>query len=268
MEYLIDIRFLDIKVWDILDILIVSYLIYRIYLLLKGSVAFNIFIGVMLLYVAWWMVSALEMQLLSTFLSQFVSVGVILLIIIFQPEIRRFLLDLGNSTLKQRSNLFGRLFADRLTDSSGQSNIYQELLPAIDALSKAKTGALLVFGKVSDAHAYMKTGKVIQANLNTSLIESIFQKESPLHDGAVVIMNNEIYAASCILPVSEKTNLPRQVGLRHRAAVGVTEQFDVSAIVVSEETGKISFAKKGRLEFGIDLETLNQRLKTNWNHSS
>jgi len=105
MEYLIDIRFLNMKVWDILDILIVSYLIYRIYLLLKGSVAFNIFIGLMLLYIVWWLVSALEMQLLSTFLSQFVSVGVILLIIIFQPEIRKFLLDLGNTTLKQRSNL-------------------------------------------------------------------------------------------------------------------------------------------------------------------
>jgi uncharacterized protein (TIGR00159 family) len=263
MEYLIDIRFLNMKVWDILDILIVSYLIYRIYLLLKGSVAFNIFIGLMLLYIVWWLVSALEMQLLSTFLSQFVSVGVILLIIIFQPEIRKFLLDLGNTTLKQRSNLLERIFANGLQGGKPNTSRYIEMLPAIDSMSKKKIGALILFGNVSESQNYMKTGKILNANLNAGLLESIFQKESPLHDGAVVLFRNKIYAAGCILPVSEDATLPKEAGLRHRAAVGVTEQYEVGAIVVSEETGNISFAKEGTLHFNIDLETLRNFLKMN-----
>lgn len=264
MEYLIDIRFLNMKVWDILDILIVSYLIYRIYLLLKGSVAFNIFIGLMLLYIVWWLVSALEMQLLSTFLSQFVSVGVILLIIIFQPEIRKFLLDLGNTTLKQRSNLLERIFANGLQGAQPNASRYTELLPAIDSMSKKKIGALILFGNVSESQNYMKTGKILNANLSSGLLESIFQKNSPLHDGAVVLFRDKIYAAGCILPISEDATLPKEAGLRHRAAVGVTEQYEVGAIVVSEETGKISFAKEGTLHFNIDLETLRNFLKMNW----
>lgn len=264
MEYLIDIRFLDIKIWDILDILIVSYLIYRIYLLLKGSVAFNIFIGLMLLYIAWWLVSVLEMQLLSTFLSQFVSVGVILLIIIFQPEIRRFLLDLGNTTLKQRSNLFERLFTSGVQGAKPHAIRYLDILPAIDSMSRNKIGALIVFGNVSESQPYVRTGKIINANLSAGLLESIFQKESPMHDGAVALMGDKIFAVSCILPVSENATLPKEAGLRHRAAVGVTEQFEVGAIVVSEESGNISFATEGILHFNIDMETLRNFLRISW----
>ena len=264
MQFLVDISFLDLDLWDILDILIVSYLIYHIYRLLKGSVAFNIFVGLLLVYVAWWLVSTLEMQLLSTFLSQFVSVGVILLIIIFQPEIRRFLLDLGDSTLKQRSHFLRKFFDSGWVDTTETDVHKRELTEAVSYFGRNKIGALIVFGQTSEMHPYIRTGKTLQANLSAGLLESIFQKDSPLHDGAVVLIAGKIHSASCILPVSENRNLPGGVGLRHRAAVGVTEQFDVACLIVSEETGKISTAYAGNLDFRIDQDHLNNFIQSHF----
>ncbi len=264
MHYLVDIRFLNLDLWDILDVLIVSYLIYHIYRLLKGSVAFNIFVGLILVYVAWWLVSALEMQLLSTFLSQFVSVGVILLIIIFQPEIRRFLLDLGNTTLKGRSNFLRKIFDSGYVDTTESDVQKRELSEALSYFSMHKIGALIVIGQTSEDHPFIRTGRSIQANLSAGLLESIFQKESPLHDGAVVIIGGKIHSASCILPVSENRNLPEEAGLRHRAAVGVTQQFDVACLIVSEETGKISTSYGGNLDFKIDQDKLNAFIQSHY----
>ena len=259
-----EIGFLPVRIWDILDILIVGYLIYQIYKLLRGSIAFNIFIGVVMLYVVWWLVGALKMDLLSLLLNQIVSVGVIILIIIFQPEVRRFLLLLGNTTLRQRSNFLQRLIDRNLdVDQSVQLHV-EEIKAAFLRMSQRRWGALIVFAKSLNLEGITSTGIPLRANISQQLIESIFNKESPLHDGAVIIDNNMLIAASCILPVSDNPDLPQSAGLRHRAAVGISERMNVASFIVSEETGAISFAFEGRLQRNINEETLVKLLKEHY----
>ncbi|MCB0644527.1 MAG: diadenylate cyclase CdaA [Phaeodactylibacter sp.] len=259
-----EIGFLPVRIWDILDILIVGYLIYQIYKLLRGSIAFNIFIGVVMLYVVWWLVGVLKMDLLSLLLNQIVSVGVIILIIIFQPEVRRFLLLLGNTTLRQRSNFLQRLIDRNLDLDQSQQEYIQEIKAALMRMSQRRWGALIVFPKNLNLEGISSTGIQLKANISQQLIESIFNKEGPLHDGAVLIDNNMILAASCILPVSDNPDLPKSAGLRHRAAVGITERMNVAAFIVSEETGAISFAFEGRLQLNINEETLTRHLKKHY----
>lgn len=230
-----------------MDILIVGYLIYRIYRLLKGSIAFNIFVGVMLLFGLWWFVKQLGMDLLSMILGQFVSVGVILVVIIFQPEVRRFLLLLGDTTLKGKLSFFEDIFTETLGLENETKKPTDLLHKAILKLSESKTGALIVLVPNSGLEHFNKTGVKINAEFTTELLESIFSKESPLHDGATVLSNGKIMLASCILPITEDPSLPVVMGLRHRAAIGITESINVSAFIVSEETGRISFARKGKL---------------------
>ena len=258
-----EIGFLPIRIWDIIDILIVGYLIYQIYKLLRGSVAFNIFIGVILIYVLSWLVSLLEMDLLSSLLGQFVSVGVLMLLIVFQPEVRRFLLILGNNTLRQRSNFFNRLLSGRLnifeTEEQPSQNV-DAIFKAILRMSRIKTGALIVFTKNLNLEYFSNSGVILDAKISQPLIESIFNKESPLHDGAVVISDNKIHAASCVLPLSSNPDLPKSAGLRHRAAVGVTENSTVAAFIVSEENGAISYAEHGNLARKISEKRLKELL--------
>ena len=258
---LLSIGFLTISIWDVFDIAIVGYLLYQVYKLLKGSLAFNIFIGVVLIYVTWWLVTRLEMSMLSLILGQLVSVGVILLLIVFQPEVRRFLLFLGKSTLRRRDNFFTRYFNKTLNLSEGYEKGVQSILNAIEIFTKSKTGALMIFTDNPDAEQIPNIGVRIDAEISTPLLESIFQKESPLHDGAVVISGGKVYAASSILPVSESGTLPQEVGLRHRAAVGITEGTKVLSLIVSEETGYISYARNGQLKRNITLEELKKILK-------
>lgn len=253
---LFKIGFLPVRLWDVLDILIVGYLMYQIYKLLRGNIAFNIFIGVLMLYVVWWLVNQLEMDLLAAVLGQFVSVGVIVLIIIFQPEVRRFLLFLGNSTLRQRSNFLGRIIDKNFESSEQKDRHIQAIKAAIMRMSRRKTGALIVLSNKSTLDGLINSGVTLDAAISEMLIESIFNKESPLHDGAVVVANGKIKSASCVLPVSENPNLPKSAGLRHRAAVGITERVDAAAFVVSEETGQISFAFDGKLQRKISEEEL------------
>lgn len=261
MIFLIDLGYLDIRIWDILDVLIVSYLIYRIIKLLRGSIAFQIFIGLLLLYVVWWIVKALEMPLLSTLLSQFVSVGVILLIIIFQPEIRRFLLDLGESTFGRRSTLLKKILPAIQHSYPEKSNLYDILLDSILTLSSNKTGALIVLNNDPDQAMSARGGIVLNAQLQPGLLESLFNKESPLHDGAAIIQNNRLFKASTILPVSENRQLPKGIGLRHRAGVGVTEHAGVACIIISETDGTISTAFEGTLKQDVAEEALREFLK-------
>jgi uncharacterized protein (TIGR00159 family) len=257
-----EIGFLPIRIWDILDILIVGYLIYQIYKLLRGSVAFNIFIGVILIYVLSWLVKMLEMDLLSSLLGQFVSVGVLMLLIIFQPEVRRFLLILGNNTLRQRSNFFNRLLSGKLNifESDVLSQNAEAINKAILRMSRTKTGALIVFANNLNLEYFSNSGVVLNAKISQPLIESIFNKESPLHDGAVIISDNKIHSASCVLPLSSNPDLPKSAGLRHRAAVGVTENSNVSAFIVSEESGAISYAVHGKLARKISEKRLKELL--------
>lgn len=257
------IGFLKVSVWDILDIGIVAYLLFQLYKLLRGSIAFNIFVGLLLLYISWFVVNQLNMDLLSSILDQFVKVGIIILIIIFQPEVRRFLLLLGNTTLRQRSNFFDR-FLDRnaMSSSAEAHRVAQEALSeAILRMSRRRVGALIVFCQNFQLQGIVSGGVELDAKISQAIIESIFAKESPLHDGAVLIDNLKILRASAILPVSEQPNLPKSVGLRHRAAVGLTERSNVVALVVSEETGAISFSKGDKLERKIKEPRLKEILQ-------
>lgn len=260
MIYLFDIGFLPVRVWDVLDIIIVGYLMYQIYKLLRGNIAFNIFVGVLTLYVVWWLVNQLEMDLLSAVLGQFVSVGVIIIIIIFQPEVRRFLLFLGNTTLRQRSNFLGRILDRNLESTEEKVRQLRALRSAIVRMSKRKTGALIVLAGELALDGLVSSGVELDADITEPLLESIFNKYSPLHDGAVIISNGRIKSASCVLPVSENPNLPSSAGLRHRAAVGITERANVAAFIVSEETGQMSIAVDGELRRKLDEKELKSLL--------
>ena len=252
MILLFDIGFLPVRLLDILDILIVGFLIYQIYKLLRGTIAFNIFIGVILIYAVWWLVKGLQMDLLSLILGQIVSMGLIILIIIFQPEVRRFLLILGNSTLRQRSNFFSRLLDKNLTARKEEQQQYiLEIKKAILRLQKTKSGALIVFTDETNLDLFSSSGTILKAEISQLLLESIFNKNSPLHDGAVIISGNKIYAASCILPISSRPDIPKYYGLRHRAALGITEHTDVRVFIISEERGHISFAYQGEIKANL-----------------
>ncbi|GJM32775.1 MAG: membrane protein [Saprospiraceae bacterium] len=258
---LFKIGFLPISLWDFLDVLIVGYLMSQIYRLLRGSIAFNIFIGVILLYIVWWLVNQLEMRLLSAVLNLFVNVGVIVIIIIFQPEVRRFLLFLGNSTIRQRSNFLDRILNRNFETGDRKKQMVHDLQTAMIRMARQRIGALIVFNKNVNLDGLVSSGVVLDATLSQPLIESIFNKNSPLHDGAIIIGSGKISMASCVLPVSDNSNLPKSIGLRHRAAVGITEKAGVAAFVVSEETGRISFAFEGELERKISHERLLELLQ-------
>ncbi len=260
MNFLFEIGFLPISLWDVLDVTIVGYLIYRVYLLLRGSIAFNIFIGIVIIYLLWWLVGMLKMDMLSMILSQFVNVGFIIIIIIFQPEVRRFLLMLGNTTFGRRSEVMFRWFTRNLDKKVVNEAVNFEIKQALLRMSRDKTGALLVLSNSFELDSIGHSGVALDAKISKSLLLSIFQKESPLHDGAVVISKGKILAASCILPLSDSTELPGRTGLRHRAALGISERSSATAFVVSEETGAISFAVSGKIEFRLSEERLSELL--------
>jgi len=264
MGYLLlfKIGFLPVSLLDVLDVLIVGYLMYQIYKLLRGTIAFNIFIGLLTMYVLWWLVGRLGMDLFFAVLDQFVSVGIILILIIFQPEVRRYLLFLGNTTLRQRSNVLGRILDRNLDVSEGRDVQKRIIRETLLRFARRKTGALIVLSREASLEGLVNSGVVLDAVLSEGVLESIFNKNSPLHDGAVILEKSRIERASAILPVSENPDLPTTVGLRHRAAVGITERADVAAFVVSEETGRISFAYDGELSQRLDEEQIEQLLDT------
>ncbi|MCB0706593.1 MAG: diadenylate cyclase CdaA [Saprospiraceae bacterium] len=257
---LFKIGFIPVRIWDILDILIVGFVIYQIYRLLRGSIAFNIFIGVVVLYVLWWLVGMLQMDMLSLLLNQFVSLGLLILIVIFQPEVRRFFFLLGNTTLRQRSNFLSRLFDKNLDGQKLDNEQRAAIRAAVLRMSRLRIGALIVFSGGLDMDSIVSTGVRLDAFITQPLIESIFQKNSPLHDGAMIISNRRIHASGCILPVSDNPGLPKNAGLRHRAGVGVTERMNVNALIVSEETGSISMASEGKLRRRMTEEELDEAL--------
>lgn len=250
------IGFLEITLLDVLDVLIVGYLMYEIYKLLQGSLAFNIFLGLVLIYLLWWLVDMLNMDMLSLILNQVVSVGVILLLIVFQPEVRRFLLFLGKSFLRQRSSFIAKYFDNNLLITKKQKRDIHLIRLAVEEFSTLKIGALIIFTNNPEGLGLSNSGTIINANISKVLLKTIFGKESPLHDGAMIIHEGKVYAAGAILPVSQNTSLPREVGLRHRAGVGITEGANVLSLMVSEETGIISIAKNGVLERNISLSRL------------
>lgn len=242
-----------IRLLDILDVVVVVYLMYLVYRLLKGTVAINIFLGVVVFYILYWLVGFLELELLSILLGNFVSIGVLILIIIFQPEVRRFLLMLGDTTLNTRFEFLDKFLGGNAGSGEDAKLIADTIWEAVEHLAETKTGALLVLTK-KDVPQIVKTGTSLDAKVSAGLLESIFFKNSPLHDGAVILTENKLIAAGCILPVSENQNIPKDLGLRHRAAIGVTENTNLMAIVVSEETGEIAITQNGKYRLNLKQE--------------
>ncbi|MFC3198389.1 diadenylate cyclase CdaA [Parapedobacter deserti] len=248
------------RLLDVIDILLVAVILYYIYSLIRGTIAVNILIGLGLIYVIFLLVQQFNMHLLTSIFGGFISVGSLALVVVFQQEIRRFLIHIGKNISVKRKNYLWSIFVNKR--AAGRDN-RMHLKPIIDAcrnMSKSHTGALLVFAKYFDEEYYQSSGEYIDAELSKRLLESIFQKNSPLHDGAVVIVDFKIKTASCVLPLSDSEDLPLHFGLRHRAAIGVSEVSDAVAVVVSEETGEISFAKDGNVNMNISHEELEELL--------
>ena len=247
---------MTISLLDLIDFFIFSFIIYQIYTLLRGNFGYGLFLGILLLFVIWWTVNALDMQLMSSLLNQFINVGVIIIVIIFQPEIRRFLLFLGNTTLRKRSNFLSRILVAKPGVKTDRERQIMALSSALLRMSRDKTGALLVLSGDTSAEPLIGTGTLLDAVVTRRLVESIFNKTSPLHDGALIISKGRAAAASCILPLSENGNLPADVGLRHRAALGASERYAVAAVIVSEENGFISTCFQGIMKYHISNEEL------------
>ena len=253
--------FINFRWLDALDILLVAILLYQIYDLVKGSAAVNIFIGILFVYVLGVFVRALDMQLFGSILGKFIDVGVITLIIVFQQEIRRFLLFLGTSDVFTKNKFAKSIFDFKLNVSLAGELDINALVRACKNMSETKTGAIIVIARNSDLKFYTATGEQIDAGITTRMLESIFYKNSPLHDGAVIISENKIKAARCVLPVTESSNFPSHLGMRHRAAVGITENSDAIVIVVSEQTGEIAYSKGGELLHNLNTERLKEILE-------
>ncbi len=249
--------FFEFGIKDFIDILLVAFLLYYTYKLMKASGSINVFTGVLVFVMIWLVVSqVLEMKLLGTILDKLVSVGVLALIILFQEEIRRFLLTLG-------SHRHVRALIRFFTGNKKQETGHEDIMPIVMAclsMGKQKVGALIVMERNMPLDDVVRTGEVIDANINQRLIENIFFKNSPLHDGAMVISKQRIKAAGCILPVSHNLDIPKELGLRHRAAMGISQVSDARAIIVSEETGSISVAYKGQFHLRLNAEELERIL--------
>lgn len=246
--------FITFRLLDAIDILLVAFLLFELYNLVKGTAAINILTGMVLLYVLWLVVKALDMQLLSSILSRFIDVGVIAIIIVFQQELRRFLLIIGKTEFFNRRN-FAKNFLMLQMDKAEKLDIHP-IIKACRHMAGQQTGALIVIQQDTDLGFYAQTGDIIDSNITDALLESIFYKNNPLHDGAVIIEGNKIHAARCVLPSTEKSDFPTSLGMRHRAAVGITEKSDALAIAVSEQTGSVSLAHLGKLYRDLNNEKL------------
>ncbi len=250
--------FIKLRFLDVIDIALVAYLMYQLYMLIRGTVAINIFIAIFIIFLFWLVVKALKMELLGTILGQLISVGIIALIIVFQQELRRLLMIFGSRYLSRWLSL-NKAFSFNLDE---QKNVrIKSIANACQRMSESNTGALIVITRKSTLHIYAQTGEILNADTSTRLLESIFFKNSPLHDGAVIIIADKISAVRCVLPMSDNPNIPSNYGMRHRAALGITEQTDAMAIVVSEETGVISVADNGILSNSLSKEDLLQILE-------
>lgn len=253
----------DFGLKDIIDIFLVALMLYYIYRLMKESRSLNVFIGIMLFVLVWLFVSqVLEMRLLGSIMDKLVSVGVIGLIVLFQEEIRKFLYSLGaHQHMRTLTRIFG---GGKKEQSEDKETILPIVMACID-MARGKVGALIVVERAIRLDDIVDTGDKIDANINQRLIENIFFKNSPLHDGAMVISNKRIKAAGCILPVSHSHDIPKELGLRHRAALGISQDSDAIAIVVSEETGRVSVAIKGEFHLRLSAEDLESLLAKEMN---
>ena len=248
---------------DGIDILLVAILLFNLYKLVKGTPAVNILLGILLIYLAWIIFRALDMKLVSSMLGKFIDVGVIAIIIVFQQELRRFLLMLGTSEIINKSRPLKSLFraTEKMREESLGKTDIEALVRACTNMSEQKTGALIVITRKSDMKFYSASGEKVDGTLTERMLENIFFKNSPMHDGAVIIEGNKIISARCVLPVTEKEQFPAHYGMRHRAAVGITEITDAVALVVSEQTGGMSIVVSGQIRPNLDADRLASILK-------
>lgn len=257
----------EITVVGIVDILLVALILFQIYRLVRGSLAIPIFFGLLIIYVLSILADALQLRLMSEIMGAFINVGVIAVLIVFQPEIRRFLLYVGRSSDFRKVRFWRALNLKKIRTGEYNQKEVQALSEAILSLSAAKTGALIVIPQTSQLRFYQNTGVHIMAPISRDLVETIFSKGSPLHDGALIIADHKIASAKCVLPISDNPDLPAKLGLRHKSGVGITEQSDATCIIVSEENGDISYAREGRLYQGIGKDELRKLLSRALFHS-
>lgn len=259
----LNILFIHFGITDAIDILLVAIILYLLYNMVKGTSAVNIFIGLALIYVVWIVTKAFELKLLSSLMGKFVNVGVIAIMVVFQQEIRKFLLYIGSNEFIRSRNWRNILKFNLNKTEEGIELDVDELVNACFNMSETKTGALIIVSRKSDLKFYINSGEKVDSALTARMLENIFFKNSPLHDGAVIIVNNRIVAARCILPVTEKENFPSNYGMRHRAAVGITETTDAIAISVSEQTGAVSLTTHGEINAGLSRDKLRFLLEKN-----
>lgn len=247
-------NFLEFRFLDLLDIVLVAILLYYTYKLVKGTVAIHIFIGIAIVYLFWKLTEVLQMEILSEILGKFIGGGFLVIIIVFQQEIRRFLLMLGATSLSTRKGVLKHI---NFLQSDSLINLdIETIVQFCKEMGKAKTGVLIVIGKNNSLERFKSTGDTMKIELNKPILKSIFYKNSPLHDGAIIIEENSITATRVILPVAKDVDIPSRFGLRHRAAIGVSLQTDALVLVVSEETGKIAYIKNGNFVFFDDGDKL------------
>jgi diadenylate cyclase len=256
--FLFKIGFLEVSWVDFIDVSLVAVLLYQIYKLIRGSLAVNIFLGILSLYLVYLIVRAAQMELLATILGQFMGVGVLAMIILFQPEIRKFLLLIGRSAEFNRENIL-KSFSNWRQGYHDDFDIHQ-VIDAAKTLKATRTGALIVFSRDIELKFYVATGDSLDAEVNKRLLLSIFNKNSPLHDGAVLIYKGRIKAARCVLPVSENDHLPPHFGLRHRSAIGMSENTDTLVMAISEETGRLILARNGKYIKALKLKQVEQKI--------
>jgi uncharacterized protein (TIGR00159 family) len=258
LEILTDL--LDFSILDIIDITLVALLLYYIYKLIRGTVAINIFIGIVIFYLFFVLFDALEMRMLTKILGGFMSVGIIALIVVFQPEIRKFLLMLGSTNFSKKSAFLGRFqFLKTSVRKNNTSAI--AIVKSATKMASTKTGALMILERNNNLDFLIDTGDQMNIEVTQPILESIFFKNSPLHDGAIIISNNIIKATRVILPISNQKDIPSHFGLRHRAAIGITEKTDALAIVVSEESGQISYINNSNFIMYNNTQELIEKLE-------
>lgn len=243
----------NIGFFDILDILIIAFLITRLYKLIKGTSSFYIVLSIVSMYIMLALSNILNMHLLSSILEQVTGVGVIALIVVFQQEVRRFLVHFGNKYLSKQ-------FFHNVSTTGVDNKFIDEIVSACQSMSDTYTGALIVLAKSDDMQSIMETGDIIETEIHRQMIESIFYKNAPLHDGAMIISKGKIRALRCVLPSTERLDIPAYYGMRHKAAIGLTESSDATVVVVSEQTGKISYVAAGKINRGLTAIQLKELL--------
>ena len=251
---------INLRILDVLDIVLVALLLYYIYKLVKGTAAINIFIGIVMIYLVWKLTQFLSMEMLSSVLGEFIGVGMFALIVVFQQEIRKFLLMIGSTNFGRRRKFLRQLKLIRDTPEESITDV-DAIIKACKKMGDSFTGALIIIKRNTPLDFVTTTGDELDILVKTPIIESIFYKNSPLHDGAMVIENNRIVATRVILPVTNDRNIPLRFGLRHRAAIGITEKTDALALIVSEETGQISYINNGEFIIFKTTEELIEKIK-------